>query len=218
MHNTITMTPTSPTAPTSPERGSAPRLNPFDELHRRQPALATAALLFLLGALPCLIAMAVDPRSVNDISVWIKPAKFFVSMAVYLATLAWYFGYLPAAAQSSRSGRYVVAAAIGAAALEIAWVLTAAVLGVPAHYNRASLVWVVAYNTAGVTAVVLLSAIVVQGLMIARDRTLPLAPALRRALVLGALLSAAATLATAMTLASGSGHWVGGVHSDAGCR
>jgi hypothetical protein len=208
----MTSTPTLPTAAPAPLAWP----NVFTELQRRQPTLATAALLFLLGALPCLIAMAVDARTVNDINIWVKPAKFFVSLAVYLATLAWFFGTLPAAAQASRRGRYVVVAAITAGALEMAWLLAAAVLGEPAHFNRNSLVWVAAYNAAGLTAVVLLSAIVVQGLMFARDRTVPLAPAFRRALVLGALLSAAATLVTAMTLASGTGHWVGGTPTDAG--
>ena len=193
-----------------------PNLNLATELRRRQPTLAAAAQLFLLGALPCLIAMAVDPRTVNDISVWVKPAKFFVSLALYLATLAWFFGYLPAAAQASRRGRYVVVAAITAGGLEMAWLLSAAVAGVPAHFNRSSLAWMAAYNTAGAAALVLLSAIVVQGLMIARDRQLPLAPAFRRALVLAALLSSAATLVTAMTLSSGVGHWVGSPATDAG--
>ena len=208
--NTLTAMP--PTTTPAPLRAN----QVFAELRQRQPTLAVAALVFGLGALPCLVAMAVDPRTVNDINIWVKPAKFFVSLAVYLATLAWFFGYLPATAQASRSGRYVVVAAIAAGALEMAWLITAAVLGVPAHFNRSSLAWAAAYNAAGVTAVVLLSAIVVQGLMIARDRQVPLAPAFRRALVLGALLSSAATLVTAMAMAAGSGHWVGGAPTDAG--
>jgi hypothetical protein len=187
----------------------------FAELQRRQPALASAAWLFLLGALPCLIAMTFDPRLVNGISIWIKPAKFFVSLAVYLATLAWLFGYLPAAAQASRSGRFVIAASIGAGALEMAWLLAAAAAGVPAHFNRASAAWAAAYNAAGVVAMVMLAAILVQGLMIARDRQVALAPAMRRALVLAAVLSSASTLVVAMTLAAGAGHWVGGAPNDA---
>jgi hypothetical protein len=71
------------------------------ELERRQPQLASVARLFLLAAIPCLIAMIVDSRTVNDVSGWIKPTKFFVSLALYFATLAWYFGYLPQTAQRS---------------------------------------------------------------------------------------------------------------------
>jgi hypothetical protein len=110
----------------------------------------------------------------------------------------------------------VVLAALTAGGLEMAWLIAAAAMGVPAHFNRSSAAWASAYNVAGATALVLLSAIVVQGLMIARDREVPLAPAFRRALVLAALLSAAATLVTATTLSAGAGHWVGGTPSDAG--
>ena len=188
----------------------------FEELRRRQPALATMALLFALAIVPCLIALAVDPRTVNDISVWIKPTKFLLSLSVYYATLAWCFGFLPAAAQQTRAGRFVIVVPLVAGGLEMAWLLAAAVLGVPAHFNRASPVWAVAYGAAGVGAVLLLVAIFVQGRMINRDRSIDLAPALRRALVLGATLSAAATLVSAGVLSSGSGHWVGGPASDAG--
>lgn len=188
----------------------------FQELRRRQPALATMALLFALAIVPCLIALAVDTRTVNDISVWIKPTKFLLSLSVYYATLAWCFGFLPAAAQQTRAGRFVIVVPLIAGVLEMAWLLAAAVLGVPAHFNRASPVWAVAYGAAGVGAVLLLVAIFVQGRMIARDRTVEVAPALRRALVLGATLSAAATLVTAGVLSSGSSHWVGGPASDAG--
>src|SRR5688572_21924358 len=38
------------------------------ELERRQPQLAAASRLFLLGAIPCVFAMMVDPRTVNDVS------------------------------------------------------------------------------------------------------------------------------------------------------
>jgi hypothetical protein len=206
--------PTATTAPAAPTALAWPNL--FAELRSRQPTLATAAQLFLLGALPCLIAMALDPRTVNDISVWVKPTKFFISLALYFATLGWFFGYLPASAQTSRRGRYVVLAALTAGGLEMAWLISAAVMGVPAHFSRYSTAWAAAYNAAGATALVLLSAIVVQGLMIARDRDVPLAPAFRRALVLAALLSAVATLVTATTLSAGVGHWVGGTPTDAG--
>jgi hypothetical protein len=188
----------------------------WNELHRRQPALATMALLFALAIVPCLIAMSVDTRTINDISVWIKPTKFLLSLAVYFATLAWCFGFLPASSQQTRAGRFVIIAPLVAGGLEMAWLLSAAVLGVPAHFNRQSVGWGLAYNAAGAGAVLLLAAIVVQGRMIARDRTLDIAPTLRRALVLGAMLSAGATLVSATVLSAGSGHWVGGTPSDVG--
>jgi len=205
------------TAMTTVWAGSAGRLAAAAaELRRRQPQLAAAAQLALLALLPCLLALQIDPRQVNDISVWVKPAKFLVSLALYYATLAWFFGYLPAAAQSSRAGRFVIGTAVTAGLFEMLWLFLAAAHGVPAHFNREAPVWRLAYSAAGVGAVVLVTAILVQGLMIARDRHVLIAPVFRRALVAGAVVAFGATLLTAGYLAAGNGHWVGGVASDAG--
>lgn len=198
---------------TSPLR--APAKDAYWALHTRQPHLARAALLCLITVLPCLGAMACDPRTVNDISVWIKPVKFLFSLALYYATLAWYFGYLPVAAQRSVAGRFVIAMPLVVGLLEMAWLLMAAVQGVPAHYNRSSLGWMLAYSLAGVGATLLLVAMMVQGVMVARSREACLHPAMRRALALGAWLAGLATLGVTAVLAAGSGHWVGGVPSDA---
>jgi hypothetical protein len=193
----------------------SPLIGALAELERRQPQLASVARLFLLAAIPCLIAMIVDSRTVNDVSVWIKPTKFFVSLALYFATLAWYFGYLPQTAQRSYAGRFVIWAAIIAGTLEMTWMVAAATNGVPSHFNREA-VWATAYSLAGVGAVTLMLAVLVQGVQLARDRVVRIAPAFRLALVLGAILSCAATVFIAMTLASGDGHWIGGARSDAG--
>lgn len=56
-------------------------LRPFHGLYRRQPQLTTAAAISLVAILPCLMALLLDTRTVNGISVWIKPTKFFISFA-----------------------------------------------------------------------------------------------------------------------------------------
>lgn len=188
---------------------------PFLELYRRQPALATASAISLAAILPCLMAMLVDARTVNDISVWIKPAKFLVSFVVYYATLAWAFGYLPKERQSSRAGRFVIRGAIVVGLLEMTWLLLAAANGVPAHFNSGSVTWQAAYSLAGVGSVILITVILVQGLMIARQRSIPVAPALRWALVMGAVVAFVGTLVVAGYMSAGDGHWVGGARTDA---
>jgi hypothetical protein len=190
-------------------------LDPLLALRRRQSELATAAAIALLAIVPCLFALIVDQRMVNDISVWIKPIKFLVSFVVYYATLAWAFGYLPREAQSSLPGKFVIRGALAAGLYEMSWLLLAAANGVPSHFNYGSRFWTAAYMIAGAGAIVLIAAILVQGLMIARQRTVPIAPAMRWSLVAGAVIAFAATLLTATTLSAGGGHWVGGVASDA---
>ncbi|MGH8177020.1 MAG: hypothetical protein ACREV5_12235 [Steroidobacter sp.] len=193
----------------------SPIAGALTELERRQPQLASAARLFLLAAIPCLIAMMVDPRTVNDVSGWIKPAKFFVSLSLYFATLAWYFGYLPETARRTRAGGFVIWAAIIAGVLEMTWMVAAAINGAPSHFNRA-VIWRTAYSAAGVGALTLMIAVLVQGVLLARDREVRIAPAFRLSLVLAATISFAATVFIAMTLASSNGHWIGGARSDAG--
>lgn len=185
------------------------------ELQRRQPQLAVAAQVALVAMLPCLIAMQIDPRLVNGISVWVKPAKFLLSFVVYYATLAWFFGYLPLAAQHSRAGRFVIRTALAAGALEMLWLLAAAANGVPSHFNTGSALWGLAYSAAGVGAVLLITAILVQGLMIARDRQVALAAVYRASVVAGSVVAFASTLLVAGYLAAGDGHWIGGAASDA---
>lgn len=188
--------------------------NPFAELDRRQPHLAATARLFLLATLPLLLAALIDTRTVNDIGVWIKPIKFLVSLALYFATLAWFCAYLPAEVLRSRAGRFTIYVPIAVGTLEMAWLIAAAMHGVPSHFNSDPL-WTIAYRAAGVGATVLMLAVLVQGILIARHRSVPVSPALRLAVVLGAILAFAGTMVFAGYMARSNAHWVGGVASDA---
>ncbi len=199
-----------------PVRAGIPLLS---ELWLRQPALTSFAIVLLLAMLPTLLAMQFDTRTLNGISVWVKPTKFLFSLAVYYATLAWLFGYLPQQAQRTRAGRFVIWGSIGVGLFEMLWLIAAAVTGVAAHFNREGLVWIVAYSVAGAGATTLLVAMLMQGQMIARDVAAgarqAITPAFRAALVYGVWVAFVGTLITAFTLSAGTAHWVGGTQSDA---
>jgi hypothetical protein len=187
----------------------------FSELCSRQGALARTGAIYACLLLPLALAFVWDDRQINDINIWVKPIKFFVSMILYWWTLAWFFGYVPRRTQSTVAGRFVVYAPIVIGSLELLWLVAAAVAGVPSHFNRTSMLWQMAYLAAGVGALVLLLAVLVQGILIARQREIAIAPALRHSLVLGSLLAFAGTLVCAGYLASQPGHWVGAVTTDA---
>jgi hypothetical protein len=72
------------------------------ELFLRHPLFAGAALCLLVLMAPTVSAMALDQRTFLDINVWIKPLKFQVALTIYLATLAWFAGWLPASVAASR--------------------------------------------------------------------------------------------------------------------
>lgn len=184
-------------------------------LARRQPKLAAFGLLFVLIAIPLVVAGLIDPRTVNGVSVWVKPVKFLLSIALYLWTLAWFSGYLGPRARQSLAGRYVVHATVLFTSLELAWIIGMSVAGQGSHFNRASPVAAVLYGLAGLAAVGLTASMLVQGVQLARDRAVALAPAFRLSLVLGSLIGGIGTLVFAGFMASGTGHWVGGIASDA---
>ena len=187
----------------------------FDELASRQPILAGVALVMLLATVPALLAMHFDPRTVNDISGWVKPVKFLVSLSLYYATLAWYFGYLPEMVRCGRLARWIVAMTILVGVAEMLWLFAAAAAGVPAHFNRDASLFQLAYPLAGVGATILLVGMFVQARMIAAHALPTLSHPFRLGIVAGTYSACVATLLTAAVLAAGSGHWVGGTPSDA---
>jgi len=52
-------------------------------------ALLAAGILNFVALVPVLFLMQTDERTLLGINVWIKPAKFLLSVGIYLATLAW---------------------------------------------------------------------------------------------------------------------------------
>lgn len=186
------------------------------ELHARQPALATAAELCLLGAIPVVLAASLDDRQVNDVDVWLKPLKFFISLAIYYATLAWLHGYLPERVRTRRLGRVLVGLPIVVGLLEMVWLLGAAAAGQPSHFNQSAPIYAVSYTLAGLGATLLMVTALATGILVGRAKEPMLPPALRLSVMLGATIAFVGTMVTAGFLASGSGHWVGGELSDAG--
>jgi hypothetical protein len=65
-------------------------------LWRASRPLTAVALLMLPVLAGCLLGLWLDPRSVLGAPVWLKPAKFALSIAIYCLTLAWAFRHLPA--------------------------------------------------------------------------------------------------------------------------
>ncbi|HJT13122.1 MAG TPA: hypothetical protein VJ790_10940 [Dongiaceae bacterium] len=186
------------------------------ELFRRQPLFAGAALCLLVLMAPTLFAMAVDQRTFLDINVWIKPFKFQVALAIYLATLAWFAGWLPASVAASRWHRIFSTIVVLAITAEMIWVLGAAALGVASHFNDSSPLAIGLYAIMGVLAVVLTSGALVYGVVTLRDRHSRLNPVFRLSVGIGLVATFALTAAVAGYMSGTGSHFVGGAHTDAG--
>ena len=196
--------------------GHTRSISPAAELFRRHPLFAGGALCLLALMAPTLFAMALDQRTFLDINVWIKPLKFQVALAIYLATLAWFAGWLPTSVAASRWHRVfsmIVVLAVGA---EVAWILGAAALGTASHFNDSSPLAAGLYALMGVLAVTLTSASLVYGIAILSDRHSRLDPVFRLSVGIGLIATFVLTVAVAGYMSNNGSHFVGGAHSDAG--
>ena len=100
---------------------------------------------------PVLAVLAVvDDRVLLGASLWLKPLKFAISLALYSATLAWMLGQLRERALQ-RSGWIVTIAA----AVEMAIIVGQAAVGNRSHYNMDTPLSAALWSTMGVTIAVL---------------------------------------------------------------
>ncbi|HEU0222358.1 MAG TPA: hypothetical protein VFR34_09165 [Paracoccaceae bacterium] len=186
-------------APASP---LAPAVLP--DRHFRDAALFMLALLSLTAA-----AHSFDPRLLDGVNVWAKPAKFALSFVVYFATLAFFARRLSHPFRRGWAMAITVPVALGAAPFEMAYIIAQAGQQAHSHFNTADPFHALMYNLMGVGAVALTAVPAVLGLLIARDPGARLSPGLRNGAVLGLIGGALLTLVTAGYLSQNGGHFVG---------
>jgi hypothetical protein len=66
----------------------------LDRSWQSSRSLTGVGILMSLVFLACLVGLAIDGRTVTGAPVWLKPAKFAISSAIYSGTLAWLFRYI----------------------------------------------------------------------------------------------------------------------------
>ena len=189
----------------------APRTR-FPDLRRMAsdaPAFTMLAMLLIAGLIPLYAAMALDTRSFDGESPWLKPVKFHYALGIYTASLAFFARYTPDATRHSRRWRIYVVAVVLAITGEALWLSAAAMQNTASHFNTEIPLFIALYPLMGAFAVLLISASLTMGIAIWRNRSTGLPPALHRAIALGLILTFVATLPVAGYLSSAGGHFVG---------
>jgi hypothetical protein len=181
----------------------------MQRLWNDSPGFTGLAVLITLATLPLLIATGLDPRLYQGEGIWIKPVKFHVALAIYLATLAFFCRWVPQATRDSRLWRLFVGAVIAAISAELLWIGGAAALGTGSHFNTSSAFWGGLYTLMGVAAVILTSGALGVGIAIWRNPDTGLPGPAKLSVVLGLILTFVLTLITAGTMANTPGHFVG---------
>lgn len=103
------------------------------ELRRRDPALFWAAALMAAGAAACIVLMPFDSRQILGINPWIKPFKFYISIAIFLASVGWYMADTHPVAGARRAVRWT---AITTMTVEMICITMQVVRGRTSHFNN----------------------------------------------------------------------------------
>ena len=198
----------------APAAGHLPRLTGASA--HFEPRLFRAGLAILALMVPTAFALTVDPRTLNDIPIWMKPLKFQASVGTYLLTLAWFVAALPEQVRHGSIVAALVGAAIATAAFEIVYITLQAARGLASHYNVGDPFHATMYTLMGIGAVTLTAVSPAVAVLLWRERPARWSTVFWLSVVLGLVLTFVLGAGAGAVLSAGDGHWIGGVRSDAG--
>ena len=103
----------------------------LSELKKRNRLIYTFGWICWIGVLATMIASTRDEREVMNINAWIKPFKFFLSIAIFTWTMAWYLLYL----DKKIKVKIYSAVIVVVMSVELFIINMQAIRGVPSHFN-----------------------------------------------------------------------------------
>ncbi|WP_338665275.1 hypothetical protein VQH23_08890 [Pararoseomonas sp. SCSIO 73927] len=176
----------------------------------RRERLATATgLLFLAMTLPTLLGLALDGRTIGGVSVWLKPLKFQLSLAVHVLTVVLALSALDRKARRGRAAAVIVAVLLGAALFEAGWITLQGARGLPSHFATSPFDLAM-YALMGIGATLLVLATALLGALILRHPAPGVPVLVGRAVAIGLLVSGVTGLVTGWAISTNDGAVVGG--------
>lgn len=156
----------------------------------RQRTLTLYGLAMLALGVVAVALQVIDPRTlVSGVGIWMKPAKFFVSVGVFALTAAWFFGYIRPERRTSASMRATVAVLIGAGTFELAYICFQAAQGLESHFNNDTVFHMWMYRMMGLGAVLLVATTLPMAWEIARRPAAGLQRSFVAAVAIGLVLT-----------------------------
>ena len=121
----------------------APNRGLFARLRRGSPVLTLLGIGCFLAAVPALVALFVDPRTIDGVGVWLKPVKFMLSTGLFAWTAAWFIGELAPQRRRARPLRIVVWTIVAATLFEVGYITLQGALGERSHFNESDTLHIV---------------------------------------------------------------------------
>ena len=176
---------------------------------RGSPLLWWACIAMAFGMVICLALPLFDARLIAGVSVWEKPAKFFLSLIVQAITIAWAISLLQHHARGVKAATWMFVAAI---TLEMTYMVFRASRGEASHFNTSTLFANIMYALMGVGALTLTGTSAFVGWRVWQQRGQNL---MREAAGFGLMFGSLLGTIAGAYLSSHTSHWIGGTMNDA---
>lgn len=154
------------------------------ELRSRNGILFAVATVHAVLLVTFVAGIVLDPRIVNGEPVWLKPARFAASIALFTATLGWIARHFPISARNVRRASIGIAVT---ALVEITLIGGQAGRGVESHFNDTTSIDQAIYVTMGVT-ILAMTALVTWLLVLSWRREFGIDPAFALGIRIGLAL------------------------------
>lgn len=181
----------------------------IESARRGSPVLWWSSIVMAIGMTLCFALPFVDERLIAGVSIWEKPAKFFLSLIVQAITLAWAISLLPKPARGLKTATWLFVAAL---TVEMLYMIFRASRGEASHFNVGTFFSAVMYAVMGVGALTLVGTSAFVGWRIWQQRG---SNVMREATGLGLILGSALGAIAGGYLSSQTSHWIGGDLTDA---
>ncbi|MBL6081215.1 hypothetical protein JMJ56_24780 [Belnapia sp. T18] len=183
-------------------------------LLRRELLATSLGLLFLAMAVPTLFGLALDGRTIVGVSVWLKPFKFQLSLAVHVLTVALALGVIERRVREGRTVRVVLLIFSAMLLFEVCWITVQGGRGLPSHFATSAFDLAM-YVLMGIGATFIVLATALFGVLALRHPAPEVPRLVSLAVGLGLLISGIAGLVTGWAISLNNGAVVGSV-GDAG--
>ncbi len=190
-------------------RGRAMRLRPPRSAPGRAFAGMSLAMIVAFAATAAL--WAVDPRTIDGVSVWAKPLKFELALAVHAGTLALVASRLSAPVRTGPFLQALALAFLAASTVEMGWIVGQAARGQHSHFNDSTAVHRAMFSVMAFAAVVITGTAAALAAAVWRDRGYAAGATIRAGIVLGLTGGTVLTLVTAFAIGARGGPHVGEV-------
>lgn len=169
----------------------------------------SCAMILAFGATTALWAL--DPRVIDGVSVWAKPLKFELALALHAGTIALVVSRLRPSLQADPFMRGVAAVFLAACTIEMGWIIFQASQGQHSHFNDSTAFHRTMFSVMAFAAVIITGAAAAAAFQVWRDPDFATSPTVKIGILLGLFGGTVLTLVTAFAIGARGSPYVGGV-------